>query len=313
LKLLHVYFLLFNACATLVFRLELARRTSPQFCLDRPLATPCRTFFPSPTKESGAVDVLVPAALINKAQVRGLFSLWNSSLATKDARIVAKRYSKDPIVFTIESDIPCTDYASIKNNYELFLQRKPQGEILDGKILIGHNWANDAGICEFTLGTTGEKIKARYSFFYEYEDGQWKIAQHHLSEMPEQKGRSITPEHAENLFHLWNDALDTLDSTAIAKRYSKDATLLPAVSDTPLTGFANIKEYFDNFLQLQPHAVILESHVAAGDNFCNHVGVYELTMRATGGKVKANFSFVYVYEDMQWKILHHHSAGASQA
>jgi hypothetical protein len=288
------------------------RFTSKRLTSVAPLRTPYRTFFSSPTRKTEAVDV-APASVINKAQVRALFHLWNSSLATLDSRIVTKRYSKDPTLFSLKSDIPCTDYVSIKGYYDHFLKLKPHVEIFEGKILIGHNWANDAGIYQYTMVTTGESIKARYSFFYEFHDGQWKIVQHHSSEMPELNRQSITPEHAENLFHLWNDALDTLDSTAVAKRYSKDATLLPAVSDTPLAGFADIKEYFDNFLRLKPRAVVLESHATAGENFCNHVGVYELTMRATGGKVKANFSFFYVYEDRQWKILHHHSAGALQA
>lgn len=35
------------------------------------------------------------------------------------------------------------------------------------------------------MGSTGAKVKARYSFVYVYEDGQWKIAHHHSSQMPE--------------------------------------------------------------------------------------------------------------------------------
>jgi hypothetical protein len=38
---------------------------------------------------------------------------------------------------------------------------------------------------EFTMGVTGDKVKARYTFIYVYEDNQWKIAHHHSSVMPE--------------------------------------------------------------------------------------------------------------------------------
>ena len=31
-------------------------------------------------------------------------------------------------------------------------------------------------------------------------------------------------------------------------------------------------------------------------------------MGATGDKVKGRYSFVYVYEDGEWKISHHHSS-----
>jgi hypothetical protein len=50
---------------------------------------------------------------------------------------------------------------------------------------IGHNWCQDAGIYEFTMGATGDKVKGRYSFVYVWEDGEWKISHHHSSVMPE--------------------------------------------------------------------------------------------------------------------------------
>jgi uncharacterized protein (TIGR02246 family) len=261
----------------------------------------------------GKMRVTAPAKEINEAQVRALFHLWNDALATLDSRIVARRYSKDPILLPTVSDKPRTDYPSIKDYFDNFLKLKPQGVITEGKIRIGNNWANDAGIYEFTLGATGEKVKARYSFVYVYEDGQWKIAHHHSSKMPEQKGKVISAEQAQNLFYLWNDALATLDSTAVAKRYSKHGVLLPTVSDTPRTDFASIKDYFDNFLKLQPQGVILQSYPLVGDNWCKDVGIYEFTLGATGAKVKARYSFVYVYEDGEWKIAHHHSSAMPEA
>jgi hypothetical protein len=35
------------------------------------------------------------------------------------------------------------------------------------------------------LGATGEKIKARYTFTYSIEEGEWKIVHQHSSAMPE--------------------------------------------------------------------------------------------------------------------------------
>ncbi len=52
-------------------------------------------------------------------------------------------------------------------------------------VTIGHNWCQDAGIYEFTMGATGDKVKGRYSFVYVWEDGEWKISHHHSSVMPE--------------------------------------------------------------------------------------------------------------------------------
>lgn len=35
------------------------------------------------------------------------------------------------------------------------------------------------------MGADGSKDKARYSFIYVFEEGDWKIAHHHSSVMPE--------------------------------------------------------------------------------------------------------------------------------
>ena len=40
--------------------------------------------------------------------------------------------------------------------------------------MIGTNWCQDAGIYEFDL--LGDKVKARYSFIYKFEDGEWKVS-----------------------------------------------------------------------------------------------------------------------------------------
>ena len=90
------------------------------------------------------------------------------------------------------SDQPRTDFASVNDYFESFLLKKPQGEhsflcdmyaahvnnfvlnswyvvlrfagkIIDGNINIGDGWASDAGIYEFTMGATGDKVKGKLS------------------------------------------------------------------------------------------------------------------------------------------------------
>lgn len=228
---------------------------------------------------------------------------------------MAKRYAKDAVLLPTVSDTPRTDYASIKDYFDNFLKLQPQGEIIDSFVTVGDGWAKDVGIYEFTMGATGAKVKARYSFVYVYEDGQWKIAHHHSSAMPEgsKKGPAISEDQCKNLFYLWNDALATLDSDTVAKRYAKAGVLLPTVSDTPRTDYASIKDYFDNFLLRKPQGVILESYATVGEGWCKDVGIYEFTMGDDGSKVKARYSFVYVHEDGQWKIAHHHSSVMPEA
>ncbi len=222
---------------------------------------------------------IVSAEPITEVEVRSLFNLWNDALATKDPEQVARRYSKAGVLLPTVSDVPRTDHPGIVDYFANFLKGEPQGEILSGDILVGTNWAQDAGIYEFTMGTTGAKVKGRYTFVYVFEDGKWMISQHHSSVMPEgTKPQPITEEEVGNLFQLWNSALATEDPDAVAKRYSSKAVLLPTVSDVPRyvehlavvtsaalfcfvhylmllsrvcnrTNYALIKDYFVNFLK----------------------------------------------------------------
>ena len=88
----------------------------------------------------------------------------------------------------------------------------------------------------FTMGATGDEVLARYSFVYVYEDGQWKIAHHHSSVMPEgllagaSSGDVLESHEVRGLFNLWNDALATENPSIVADRYAKNAILLPTVS-----------------------------------------------------------------------------------
>merc|ERR1712051_527896 len=122
---------------------------------------------------------------ITEDEVKDLFQLWNNALATEDPNKVADRYASKAVLLPTVSDVPRTDYALIKDYFVSFLKKKPQGEILESSVTIGHNWCQDAGIYEFTMGATGDKVKGRYSFVYVFEDGQWKISHHHSSVMPE--------------------------------------------------------------------------------------------------------------------------------
>ena len=257
---------------------------------------------------------IVTAEPITETEVRSLFGLWNDALATNDPEKVANRYSKSGVLLPTVSDVPRTDYPGIVDYFTHFLKLKPKGEILDGNIIIGTNWAQDAGVYEFTMGTTGAKVRGRYTYVYVFEDNEWKISQHHSSVMPEgTKPEPINEAEVKNLFQLWNSALATEDPDAVASRYAKNAVLLPTVSDVPRTDYDLIKDYFVGFLQKKPQGQILESNVTIGHNWCQDAGIYEFTMGATGDKVKGRYSFVYVWEEGQWKISHHHSSVMPEA
>ena len=127
-------------------------------------------------------------SMISKSEVTGLFSVWNDALATLDSDKVAQCYSKDAVLLPTVSDSPRAGTAAIKDYFDAHLLKKPQGRILKSWIKVGECglWAQDNGIYEFTMGTTGDVVKARYTFVYALEDnGEWKIVHHHSSVMPE--------------------------------------------------------------------------------------------------------------------------------
>ena len=213
---------------------------------------------------------------ISESEVRALFTKWNKALATGDSATVAKCYTSSPVLLPTVKDDPRTDFDTVKDYFDAFLLKEPQGEIIEGYINIGEGWASDVGIYEFTMGATGDKVKARYSYVYVQEDGEWKIQHHHSSVMPEgiPAAQPITEDEVRGLFSLWNDALATLKPREVAMRYAEKGVLLPTVSDVPRTDFNSIQDYFENFLKNKPQGEILESNVMIGHNFAQDCGEF---------------------------------------
>lgn len=248
---------------------------------------------------------------ITTHEIRDAFALWNDALSTEDPDVVGNRYSDSAVLLATLSDTPRTDPELRKDYFTTFLKKKPQGMEIDSYVKNGTNWAQDVGIYEFNFGEDNSTVKARYSFFHTYENGRWKIHHHHSSIMPSTippAPKNISTDEVRDLFTLWNDALATLNSTIVVGRYAKTAVLLPTVSDTTRNTSELIKEYFDSFLLKKPQGVILSGDIRTGNNWAMDVGLYEFTMGSDGSKVKARYTFVYVFEDDEWKIEQHQSS-----
>lgn len=262
----------------------------------------------APTDARPAGGVVVLSQPITKAEVRALFGQWNDALHTLDPATVARRYSREGVLLPTLSDIPRSDFEGIKDYFVHFLEKKPDGKILEGDIFVGNNWAQDAGIYEFSFAD-GSKVKARYSFVYVYEDGKWMISHHHSSLMPEEVVRpvKVTETQVRGLFNLWNDALATGDPQKVADRYTSDAVLLPTLSDEARYTNDRIADYFVGFLQKKPVGRIVEGNVKIGPNWAQDAGIYEFAFK-DGSTVQGRYSFVYAYENGEWKISNHHSS-----
>jgi uncharacterized protein (TIGR02246 family) len=123
-----------------------------------------------------------------ETEIAKLFDRWNQSLQTRNPDRVIANYALDAILLPTGSNLPRTNHQEIRDYFEHFLNFKPVAIINMRVIRIGRNSAMDSGLYTFTLTKNGKKIEvpARYTFEYEYLNGQWLIVGHHSSIMPEQ-------------------------------------------------------------------------------------------------------------------------------
>jgi uncharacterized protein (TIGR02246 family) len=118
----------------------------------------------------------------------------------------------------------------------------------------------------------------------------------------------ITPIEVRLLFNTWSKALETRNAGTVASLYSKQPVLLPTLSNIPRTNFTMIKDYFEEFLLKRPRGVIESGNIFIGDNWAQDAGIYVFTLGIDNSIVRARYSFVYIWENSQWKISLHHSS-----
>ena len=116
-----------------------------------------------------------------------LFDTWNNALQTGNAKAVAQLYWDDGVLLPTVSNVPRVNHAEIEDYFHHFLESKPFGTIVSRNLKQGCNKLTDAGVYEFQVTKNGEQmvVPARYTFVYEFRNGEWKISHHHSSMMPE--------------------------------------------------------------------------------------------------------------------------------
>ena len=112
------------------------------------------------------------------------------------------------------------------------------------------------------------------------------------------------------LFDDWNAALQTGKPEEVVKRYAEDAVLLPTVSNKVRRNHAEIKDYFEHFLEYKPVGKINDANIRVYGDLAINSGVYSFTL-TKGGKqneVRARYTFVYRKTGDRWLIVEHHSS-----
>ncbi|UXH80788.1 SgcJ/EcaC family oxidoreductase [Roseateles amylovorans] len=123
-------------------------------------------------------------AVTTEREVAGLFDRWNTSLSTLSPDKVVANYAEDAVLLPTVSNQARTTPAEIRDYFVKFLKNGPQGTIDSRIIRIGCNVAQDVGTYTFKF-KDGSQVRARYTYVYEWTHGQWLIAHHHSSAMPE--------------------------------------------------------------------------------------------------------------------------------
>jgi uncharacterized protein (TIGR02246 family) len=144
---------------------------------------------PATAEEPATASKTVTCSPVSESEIAGLFDKWNTALATKDPAKVASFYAADAVLLPTVSNTATTP-DEIKAYFVNFLKLEPQGKINTRKIDIGCNQAFDVGTYTFAVKSSDGKpstVAARYSYFYEIRNGEWKIVHHHSSRLPVEK------------------------------------------------------------------------------------------------------------------------------
>jgi len=119
----------------------------------------------------------------------------------------------------------------------------------------------------------------------------------------------IAESKVKELWTKWNAALQTLEPEKVAEMYHPESVLLPTLSNQARPNIKTKLDYFEHFLQKKPVGYIKEDYVSVQTcNLATYNGIYTFDLTAVGKKVDARFTYVYTFEDGEWKIKTHHSS-----
>lgn len=138
---------------------------------------------PAAAQAPSACPAATPAA------VEAQFERFNAAWRTGDPDAVTALFTREPVLLATVSNTPRTTPAAVRDYFVHFLKNRPVGRIDTGTVEIDCRTASRVGTWTVTLTDPASgavrEVKARYSFIYRFEDGDWKIDHLHSSMMPE--------------------------------------------------------------------------------------------------------------------------------
>lgn len=128
-----------------------------------------------------------------------------------------------------------------------------------------------------------------------------------MAQTPPKSCQKVSQQQVAGLFDRWNASLKTLDADKVVANYAADAILVATFANEPLTKPAEIRGYFEHFLQSKPQGAIDKRVIVVGCNTAEDVGTYTFTLQ-DGSQVHARYNYIYEFTGGQWKIKLHHSS-----
>ena len=113
-----------------------------------------------------------------------LFDRWNEALQTGEPKQVAALYEYNAILLPTVSNQVRHNHEEIEDYFVHFLAKKPMGKIDESNVRTYGELAIHSGVYTFTF--SGDvKVQGRFTFVYRWNGLDWKIIEHHSSQMPE--------------------------------------------------------------------------------------------------------------------------------
>ena len=117
-------------------------------------------------------------------EILALFEKWNSALQTGDPKVVTALYENKAILLPTISNQVRHNHEEIEDYFVEFLAKGPKGEINEANVRTFGDLAINSGVYTFNFNN-GEAVSARFTFIYHWNGQNWKIIEHHSSQMPE--------------------------------------------------------------------------------------------------------------------------------
>lgn len=127
---------------------------------------------------------------MNNPEIMALFETWNRAVQTGNPQSVTDLYEADAVLLPTISNKVRHNHDEIEDYFIQFLENAPKGEINESNIQALGEIIIHSGIYTFSFKDDSE-VQARFSFVYQWNGEDWKIIEHHSSQMPEQLNTEI--------------------------------------------------------------------------------------------------------------------------